>query len=41
MEQIDGGKEMTEAMVETIYTTLQVLGVFAFVAFVVWIVAQR
>lgn len=28
---------MTEAMVETICTTAQVLGVFAFTAFVIWI----
>lgn len=28
---------MTEAMVETICTTAQVLGVFASVAFVIWI----
>lgn len=32
---------MTEAMVETICMTVQVLGVFAFVAFLIWIVAQR
>jgi hypothetical protein len=32
---------MTEAMVETICTTAQVLGVFAFVAFLIWIVSQR
>ena len=32
---------MTEAMVETVCTTLQVLGVFAFMAFVVWIASQR
>jgi preprotein translocase subunit SecE len=32
---------MTEAMVDTICMTLQVLGVFAFVAFFIWIVAQR
>lgn len=32
---------MTEAMVETVCMTAQVLGVFAFVAFVIWIVSQR
>lgn len=32
---------MTEAMVETVCMTAQVLGVFAFVAFLIWIVAQR
>jgi preprotein translocase subunit SecE len=32
---------MAEAMVETICTTLQVLGVLEFVAFFIWIVAQR
>lgn len=32
---------MTEAMVETICTTAQVLGVFVFVAFFTWIVSQR
>ena len=32
---------MTEVMVETVCTTAQVLGVFTFVAFVIWIVAQR
>lgn len=32
---------MTEAMVDTICTIAQMLGVFAFVAFVIWIVAQR
>lgn len=32
---------MTEAMVETICTTAQVLGVFAFMAFLVWIVSQK
>lgn len=32
---------MTEAMVETICMTAQVLGVLAFTAFLIWIVAQR
>lgn len=32
---------MTGVMVETICMTAQVLSVFAFVAFVIWIVAQR
>lgn len=32
---------MTEAMVETVCTTAQVLGVFALVAFLIWIMAQR
>ena len=32
---------MTEAMVETICTTAQVLGVFAFVAVVIWIASKN